>query len=88
MVIPPNNVGINGNNRGSGYIIDDNDSLILTHHHSYNISLDVLNTLNQVPLNVETRLIERAIHTNTFLIYFQEKAEKGKKLTNKAKKNQ
>ena len=26
-----------------------------------------------------------AIHTNTFLIYFQEKAEKDKKSTNKAK---
>ena len=64
MVIKPNNVNLNGNNRGSGYILDDNDSLILTHHHSFPIAVDVLNTLNQIPLNVETRLINKAVHTN------------------------
>lgn len=64
MVIAPNRININRDNRGSGYYLDEHDSLILTHHHSYRICTDVLETLNNTPLSINKTVVKHAVHTN------------------------
>lgn len=64
MVIPPNIINSNRDNRGSGYYLDERDSLILTHHHSYRVCTDVLETLNNTPLSLNKAVIDHITHTN------------------------
>lgn len=65
MVVPPNRVNINRDNRGSGYYLDERDSLILTHHHSKRICTDVIEVLNSTPLTINKKVVEKVVHTNS-----------------------
>lgn len=65
MVIPPNRVNMNHDNKGSGYYLDEKDSLILTHHHSKRICTDVIETLNNIPLTINKKVVKKAVHTNS-----------------------
>lgn len=65
MVVPPNRVNINRDNRGSGYYLDERDSLILTYHHSKKICTDVIEVLNSTPLTINKKVVEKAVHTNS-----------------------
>lgn len=65
MVIPPNKVNMNHDNKGSGYYLDEKDSLILTHHHSKRICTDVIEILNNIPLTINKKVVKKAVHTNS-----------------------
>lgn len=65
MVIPPNRVNMNHDNKGSGYYLDEKDSLILAHHHSKRICTDVIETLNNIPLTINKKVVKKAVHTNS-----------------------
>lgn len=56
MVVPPLEVT---SNRGSGYIQDRSDSLLLKdNHHEGDLCLDHLNRCNAVPLAIDTRIVK------------------------------
>ena len=58
MIVEPLKVNFKGNNRGSGYLTIGSDSLILNNnHHLGNISTDVLDRYNQIPLCVNIDIV-------------------------------
>lgn len=59
MIIPPLRIQDDGRNRGSGYITQRNDSLLLRdNHHEGDICVEHLNRLNQVALTINERVVK------------------------------
>lgn len=59
MIIPPLRIQDDGRNRGSGYITQRNDSLLLRdNHHEGDICIEHLNRLNQVALTINERVVK------------------------------
>lgn len=74
MVIPPLEVGINNNrshiniNRGSGYLLDQKDSLILGgNYHTKDIYAQFLNKTNQIPFSLNTEVFSSYSYHNKSL---------------------
>lgn len=58
MIVEPLKVNYKGNNRGSGYLTIGSDSLILNNnHHLGNLSTDILDRYNQIPLTINTDVV-------------------------------
>ena len=54
------------NNRGSGYFLNRNDSLILKNkHHDGDINREYLDTINSIAFSINTRLLENIEHKYT-----------------------
>lgn len=59
MIIPPLPVRDGSNNRGSGYITQPGDSLLLQdNHHEGELCVEHLNTCNQVQLTINDRVVK------------------------------
>ena len=59
MIIPPLEIKDDNRNRGSGYITQANDSLILRdNHHEGDICVEHLNRVNQVALTINDRMVK------------------------------
>lgn len=59
MIIPPLDLCDNGKNRGSGYITQKHDSLLLQdNHHDGELCVDHLNTCNRVPLSINEDMVK------------------------------
>ena len=59
MIVEPLKVNYKGNNRGSGYLTIGSDSLILNNnHHLGNLSTDILDRYNQIPLTINTDVVK------------------------------
>ena len=59
MTIPPLDLRDNGKNRGSGYITQKHDSLLLQdNHHDGELCVDHLNACNRVPLSINEDMVK------------------------------
>ena len=59
MIIPPLKVLDDGRNRGSGYITQKHDSLLLQdNHHDGELCVDHLNACNRVPLSINEDMVK------------------------------
>ena len=63
MSVPPKRVKHHENNRGSGYLTHENDSLILNNmHHNSEICKEFLDIVNQVPLKLNHSVLQNYQH--------------------------
>lgn len=59
MIVPPLTVVDGSNNRGSGYITQQMDSLLLQdNHHEGELCVDHLNRCNNIPLSISERMVK------------------------------
>lgn len=59
MIIPPLEIADDNRNRGSGYITQKHDSLLLQdNHHEGDLCVQHLNRMNQIPLAINDRVVK------------------------------